>query len=215
VRVGEVKIPTPAPITDRMSTAAAARRVPYPVREDHKQCAKCGKVVARRAYACRRCGKRLRVRPRAVLLVLSVFLLVGMFAFASASVLLSSRSDGAVPIATVATPTREGAGTPVAIAVEATDLWMAYARSPSAADRSFKDRALLVSGSVHSIARDFEGHTVIRLETGGSFETVNARLGVRNDPAASAFSKGRRVVLACVGSGALIGAPLLSDCSVK
>ena len=72
---------------------APVRRAPFAVRTPHKQCVKCGKLVSRDAFACRRCGKRQRIRPRTMLLVAAGCLLVGMFAVASASALLTpSRS---------------------------------------------------------------------------------------------------------------------------
>jgi hypothetical protein len=70
-------------------------------------------------------------------------------------------------------------------------------------------------GTVRSVERDFEGRTLMRLNTGDVYETVNARMAVGNDPAALAIGKGRPVTLACIGRGALSGAPLLSDCAVR
>jgi hypothetical protein len=197
-----------------MSTGAVVRRVPYPVRENHKQCQKCGKLVSRAAYACRRCGKRQRVRPRTILLALSTGLLVGMFAVATAwglmvpRVVETSYGAGELP--------RTGPSVPsTAVAVEASDLWRSYNRGASEADRRFKDRPVLVTGTVRSVERDYEGRMMIRFNTGDALEAVNARMALRNDPAALAIVKGRRVSLACVGKGALIGAPLLGDCAVR
>jgi hypothetical protein len=195
-----------------MSTGAAVRRVPYPVRDNHKQCAKCGKLVSRAAYACRRCGKRQRVRPRTILLALSACLLVGMFAVATAGALISPRVADTSYAATGEIP---GVVPSTAATVEASELWMAYHRGASEADRRFKDRPLLVAGTVRSVERDFEGRMVVRFSTGDALEAVNARLALRNDPGALAIVKGRRATLACIGKGALIGAPLLGDCAVR
>jgi ribosomal protein L40E len=75
--------------------AASARRASIPtMRSNYKQCMKCGKLVSRAAYACRRCGKRQRIRPRTMMLVLSCFVIAGMFAVASASALLAQRAPG-------------------------------------------------------------------------------------------------------------------------
>ncbi len=204
-------------MTNAMSSAALVRRVPYPVRDNHKHCAKCGKLVSRAAYACRRCGKRQRIRPRTILLVLSACLIVGMFAVASAGVVLTPPRppDSASPAAGGGVPASGEFPSLPAVAVDASELWMTYSQGAADADRRFKDRPLLVTGTVRSVERDYEGRMVVRLNTGDAFETVNARMALRNDRAALAIVKGRPVTLACVGRGTLIGAPLLGDCGVK
>lgn len=204
---------------------ALARHAPYPVRANHKRCAKCGKVVSRSAFACRRCGKRQRVRPRTILLIFSGFLIAGMFAVAAASMGLGPARSPHEPVAVhpnvpglaTANPLKLPApvvppGTPV---VSAADLWLAYARDSVEADRRFKDRTVLVNGTVRSVDRDFDGAAVVRLSTGDPLETVNARMASRNDPAIGALSKGKPADLVCVGRGALIGAPSLGSCFVR
>jgi hypothetical protein len=192
----------------------SARRAPYPIKTNHKPCLKCGKLVSRAAFACRRCGKRQRMRPRTMLLALSGFLLVGMFAVASASALLTP------PPAQEAAPAWPKMAAAPAIPkasaeVTASELWAAYARDPAQADRQFRDRAVVVTGVVRSIERDYEGSMVARLSTGDASETVNAKLATRNDPTMVGVSKGRSVSLLCVGRGALLGAPQLGGCFVR
>jgi hypothetical protein len=207
-------------MTDPMNSGAVVRRAPYPVRDSHKQCAKCGKLVSRAAYACRRCGKRQRIRPRTILLALSACLLVGMFAVASAGVVLGSARNADAAVAPVAAGSMAESGvvpspaTP-AVEVDAVALWLAYNQAPAKADLRFKDRPLRVTGTVRSVERDYEGRIVVRLNTGDAYDTVNARMSFRNDSAATTLGKGRPATLTCLGRGALIGAPLLSDCSVR
>jgi hypothetical protein len=193
---------------------ASARRAPFPVRTAHKQCMKCGKLLSRAAFACRRCGKRQRIRPRTMLLVASGCLLVGMFAIASASALLT---PPAPPETAPAWP-KVAAAPPVpaaSVEVTAAELWAEYARDVSEANRKFKDKAVVVSGIVRSVERNFEGSMVARLATGDAFETVNAKLATRNDPTLIGVVKGRSVSLLCVGRGALMGAPQLGGCFVR
>src|SRR5262249_4712731 len=159
------------------------RRTPLPVRGSHKPCAKCGKLISRAAFACRRCGERQRVRPRTMVLALSGCLIAGMFAVASASALLTAPH---VPETGPAWPTMAKASTEVT----AVELWAAYARDAASADRQFRDRAVVVSGLVRSVERDFDGSMVARLSTGDAFETVNARLATRNDPMLVGVIKG-------------------------
>src|SRR5262245_60003309 len=69
---------------------AYTRRAAYPALHSHRQCVKCGKLVSRAAYACRRCGKRQRLRPRTLLIALSGCLVAGMVAVASAGAFLGA-----------------------------------------------------------------------------------------------------------------------------
>jgi len=193
---------------------ASARRASFPMGTNYKQCVKCGKLVSRAAFACRRCGKRQRIRPRTMMLVLSFCLVAGMFAVATASALLT---PPAVPEAAPAWPkTAAAPAVPKASAqVTAAELWASYARDPADANRQFRDKSVVVTGIVRSIERDFEGSMIARLATGDAFETVNAKLATRDDPTMVGVIKGRSVSLLCVGRGVLMGAPQLSGCFVR
>jgi hypothetical protein len=197
-----------------MSQAAVARRAPYPVKGSHKQCLKCGKLLSRAAFACRRCGKRQRIRPRTMFLVLSGCLVAGMFAVASASAFLTTPH-----VAETAAARPKMAASPVlpkaSSEVTAAELWAAYARDPGDADRQFRERSVIVNGIVRSIERDYEGSVVARLSTGDAFQTVNAKLATRDDPTTIGVIKGRPVSFLCVGRGVLMGAPQLGGCFVK
>ena len=193
---------------------ASARRAPYPVRTAHKQCMKCGKLLSRAAFACRRCGKRQRIRPRTMVLVASGCLLIGMFAIASASALLTP--PPAIETAPAWPKMAAAPAIPAAsVQVTATELWAEYARDGSGANRKFKDKAVAVTGLVRSVERDFEGNMVARLATGDAFETVNAKLATRSDPSLVGVVKGRSASLLCVGRGALMGSPQLAGCFVR
>jgi len=194
--------------------AAPVRRAPYPVRTDHKQCMKCGKLVARAAFVCRRCGKRQRVRPRTVVLALTSGAILAMFAVASASALLTPPR----PVETTPTwPKAAAAPTIVKAAAEvtATELRAAYALNPVEADRQFRYKSVIVNGVVMTTERDFEGNMIARLSTGDALETVNAKLATRNDPTLVGVIKGRSVSLLCVGRGSIMGAPQLAGCFVR
>jgi ribosomal protein L40E len=193
---------------------ASARRASFPTGTNYKQCMKCGKLVSRAAFACRRCGKRQRIRPRTMMLVLSVVLIAGMFAVATASALLTPPP---VQEAAPAWPkTAAAPAVPTASAqVTAAELWASYARDAADANHKFRDKSVVVTGIVRSIERDFEGSMIARLATGDAFETVNAKLATRDDPTMVGVIKGRSVSLLCVGRGVLMGAPQLGGCFVK
>jgi hypothetical protein len=149
-----------------------------------------------------------------MLLALSGCLVAGMFAVASASALLTAPH---APETAPAWPKMAAAPTMAKASTEVTavELWAAYGRDPAAADRQFRDRAVVVTGLVQTIERDFEGTMVARLSTGDAFETVNAKLATRNDPTMVGVIKGRPVSLLCVGRGTLMGAPQLGGCFVR
>lgn len=197
-------------------SVALARQPPYPVRVQQRRCGKCGKLVSRAAYACRRCGKAQRVRPRSILLALAGGMMVAMFGVAGVGALFPQARPGETQGPKAAAPVRPAppvsARTPE---VSATDIWTAYSKDPLAADHAYRDRSLVVTGVVRSVDRDYEGAMVVRLGTEDAFDTVNATLAARNDPSVAALVKGRSVSLICVGRGSLMGAPLLGGCFVK
>jgi hypothetical protein len=202
-------------------SVALAREAPYPVRAAQRRCGKCGKLVSRSAYACRRCGKTQRVRPRIILLGLAGFLMVAMFAVAGVGALRGPTRpvESAAPFVASgvrATPAPARlTGSVRTPEVGAVELWVAYSRDPVATDLRFRDHQLVVTGTVRSIDRDFQGRLVARLDTGDAFETVNAIMATRDDPTLVGLGKGRTVSLLCAGRGMLMGAPLLGACFVK
>jgi ribosomal protein L40E len=215
-----VKIPA-RPVDSRVMSVAAARQPPYPVRLQQRRCGKCGKLVSRAAYACRRCGKSQRLRPKTILLMVSGVLMVGMFVAAAISGSGVSRSADAAPVpatspvaAQASSPVQRAAGAR-APELSAAELWSTYSRDRAAADRLYRDRSVVVSGVVRAVDRNYEGDMVVRLATPDAFDAVNATLATRNDPALVGLAKGRTVSLLCVGRGALMGAPQLGSCFVK
>jgi len=155
------------------------------------------------------------MRPRAILLIMAGMLMVAMFAVAiltgtGATARPIDRPLAAAPPATAASLVK--GQTPE---VNATDLWAAYTRDRVATDRLYRDRSMLVTGTIRSVDRNFEGDMVIRLATPDPLETVNATLATRTDPAVSGLTKGQSVSLLCVGRGGLMGAPLLGSCFVR
>jgi hypothetical protein len=198
-----------------MGSIALTRQAPYPVRVHQRRCGKCGKLVSREAYACRRCGKTQRIRPRTIALCLAAGLIVGMFAVASASAILPQAHPGETAAASSAVAARAPVSAARTTEISATDLWSAYSNDTAKADRAYRDHSLTVTGVVRSIERSYGGEMVVRFGTDDAFETVNAALATRNDPALSSLAKGRTASLLCVGRGALMGAPVLTGCFVR
>jgi len=199
-------------------SVALARQAPYPTRVQQRRCSKCGKLVSRSAYACRRCGKSQRTRPRTILLCLAGGLMAGMFAVASAGSLLppAHPAEGSMSVKMPTDLHREVTVPRHTPEVSATDLWMSYSRDAVGADRLYREQSVVVNGTIRSVDRNYEGEMVVRLGTGDAFETVNATLATRNDPVlGTTLTKGHPVSLLCVGHGALLGAPILGSCFVR
>jgi hypothetical protein len=215
-----------------MSTAAI-RRAPYAVKAVHKRCGKCGKLVSRSAFQCRRCGKRQRMRGRTVMLMVSGCLMAAMFAAAalgggspsgfsieaSNASMAKTRPGGRALAA--ANSQSVPAQAPVTVSdqaevtrVTAAELWLEYTHDPAAADRRLRGRPIIVSGVVRAIGQDFDGRQVVRFSTADPLETVNAKLADRDAATGRELAKSRPASLRCVGRGILIGAPLLESCSV-
>lgn len=153
-----------------------------------------------------------------MLLLASAAVIGAMF---SVAVLTSGSLGRAAEVPTqnsnlVATAAPPGASTAQTPLVTASALWSAYSHDRAAADRKYRDRSVVVSGTIRSVDRNFEGDMVVRLATPDALETVNATLASRNDPGLSGLAKGQMISLLCVGrTGPLMGAPLLGSCFIK
>jgi hypothetical protein len=175
-------------------------------------------VVSVRALVCRRCGKRQRMNPRTAYLGLGLLFLGGLFAFAG----VGSLPSFGRPVEALPFPRMPVAAAPAAAArapggepqrVSASQIWAAYNKDSVAADHQFKDRPVMVTGTVISApAREFHGNIVLRLGTGDVFEAVRVMLAVRDATVVSGIVKGQTITVSCVGRGVLIGAPMLDGC---
>lgn len=177
----------------------------------HRRCARCGKVVSRRALVCRRCGKKQRMNPRALMLLGAGVFLSGLFAVAWAGPRLPFgrlRGEPAQPPATALVARSAGA----AGTITAAELWAAYGADPVAADAKWKGKGVAITGTVVDVRRDFRGQTLVRLATGDALETVHASIVVRDADPRAVLTRGQTVSLACTGAGRAIGAPRLEAC---
>jgi hypothetical protein len=158
------------------------------------------------------------MRPKMMLLLAAAGVIGAMFSVAvvtggsmGRAAEVPALSSGLVAIAPPA-----GVSTAQIPLVTASALWSAYSHDRAAADRKYRDRAVVVSGAIRAVDRNFEGDMVVRLATPDALESVNATLASRNDPALSGLAKGQMISLLCVGrTGPLMGAPLLGSCFIK
>jgi hypothetical protein len=183
-------------------------------RTSHRRCARCGKVVSRRALQCKRCGKRQRINPRSFLLGMAGLFLIGLFGVATANQRLpfglgSRRMNaGPEPWAPYAAP--RGA---VSATLTAAELWALYNVDAAAADARFKGKPVAITGTVADVRSDYRGDIMLRLSTGDALETVRAAIVNHDDSGRSIPIRGQVVSLRCTGRGALIGSPVLDSCT--
>ncbi|MGW9066967.1 OB-fold protein [Achromobacter animicus] len=90
------------------------------------------------------------------------------------------------------------------------DLSKAYSANEVAADRSYKGKTLFVTGKIASINSGIGGAPYFVL--GAQIGSPQAKIQKDFIDFAAAAKKGQSVQLVCSGSGATLGAPMLSDC---
>ena len=100
-------------------------------------------------------------------------------------------------------------------AVSAERLFLDYQRNEIAADSIYKGRTLAVTGTVSSINKDITDSAYLMLETSNEFMGVHANLRGSEVSKAAALSRGSTVTVVCMGSGMVIGSPILSDCIIQ
>jgi hypothetical protein len=184
-------------------------------RTSHRRCARCAKVVSRRAFVCRRCGKKQRLDPRGVMLALSGLFLLGLFAVATVNQRLPfglGRSHVAVAAAESWSPFVVAGRDPTHTTLTASELWALYNVDDVKADARFKNKNVAVTGTVADVRRTYDGDVMLRLATGDALETVRATIVSHDDSGRSIPVRGQVVSLRCTGRGKLIGSPVLDAC---
>ena len=94
-------------------------------------------------------------------------------------------------------------------------LWRAYDENEVAADNVYKDRTLMVTGTLSSIDKDFLDNVILDLKSPNEFMNVRAELEDKEESKASKLKKGAQVIVECTGAGRLIGSPYLKDCKIR
>jgi hypothetical protein len=188
-----------------------ARRISR--RASHRRCARCGKVVSRRALVCKRCGKKQRVNPRAALLGLAGLFLIALFGVATANQRMpfgiggKRLNPGPEPWSPYVAPRDATRAT-----LTAAELWAQYNVDATSADARFKGKPVAVTGTVADVRQDYRGDVMLRLSTGDALETVRAAIVSHDDSGRSIPVRGQVVSLRCTGGGKLIGSPVLDNC---
>lgn len=122
---------------------------------------------------------------------------------------LNAPADGA--------PAAEGKSAstaPASTAVTSVELAKAYNANEVAAQKTYGDRALDVSGTITGVTLDIFNNPVIQMEGVNAFLPVQATFDKSFSDKISALSKGDRITVRCTAITEVISAPQLSDCTL-
>lgn len=103
------------------------------------------------------------------------------------------------------------------VEVSANDLLKAYKDNEIAANNKFKDKSVLVSGTLKSIGAGITDKPLLTLKAGGEFEfnEPQATLAESDEAKAASLSKGQKIKLLCIGNSEVAGTPMLKDCVIQ
>ena len=88
----------------------------------------------------------------------------------------------------------------------------AYDANEIAADNKFKDKKLLLSGSIASVEKDFTGQGYLTLRGSNPLLGVHAQLSEHSMAAAASMKKGQQISLVCDGAGRIATIAILDHC---
>lgn len=99
--------------------------------------------------------------------------------------------------------------------VTAAQLFTDYKGNEVAADDKYKGKALLVTGTVSEVRKDFTESIIIGLRSSNQFMPVDAHVADSEKGKAAQTTKGASVVLRCEGKGMIVGRPQLGACTFE
>lgn len=145
-----------------------------------------------------------------VLIGIGVLILIGIGIWAERSHARGSRSG----VAVVAGADGPAPGRSV-ITVSAEKLWTDYQADKGAADNTYRDKLVVVSGQLSSVKKDYLDKTYLTLATPSTFMEVHADLKDQYQSEAAHLTHGQMVSLECECSGTIGGSPMLRDCAIQ
>ena len=101
---------------------------------------------------------------------------------------------------------------PPAVEVTATYLYSAYAANTVAADRSYKDKTIIVSGIVGSVVKDALGNPYVALGDANRSTLVQCMFAADDESALASLRPGQPVRVHGSCDGQLVMYPILSKC---
>ena len=101
------------------------------------------------------------------------------------------------------------------IIISAPALYRAYQANEAAADHEYKDKNLLITGSVAGITKNITGKIMVSLVAPASFFDIQAYLSSSSKEAAIQLKKGQKITMLCKGGGMMMTIVVLNDCVIK
>lgn len=99
-----------------------------------------------------------------------------------------------------------------ALSVTSRDLAAAFEANEVAAQQTYGDRPLLVTGRVTGISLDFMDNPVVQLN--GVNQFLDAQADLKDKAVAAGLQKGQEVTLLCQELSEVISAPMLGNCEL-
>jgi len=176
-----------------------------------KPCQGCQTQVDTTAKVCPKCG-----RPNPAKTPTSKLWTIGIPIFVMAGLIkVCSGTHAPTPSESVkrvnAEPSEVKSAAPT-IQISAINLWQAYESNEVAADEQYKNKRLLITGTVTSIDKDFLDNIILVLKSPNQFMGTHATMEKSEKSEASRLKKGDAVTLACTCKGRIVGSPSLRDC---
>lgn len=100
------------------------------------------------------------------------------------------------------------------IELSAQQFFSDYSNNELSADTLYKGKALLLTGEVDEIKKDFSDDTYLTLKTDHLFRSVRAKLNDDQLAKAASLQQGQTVVLKCIGSSMMMGSPAVKNCTI-
>lgn len=99
------------------------------------------------------------------------------------------------------------------IAVTAPELDQAYDDNEAAAQQTYGNKPLLVTGTVTGITLDFADDPVVAMRGMNEYSDIQLSLAEMSKAKAASVKKGTELTLSCEGVGEVIGTPILNECN--
>ncbi len=101
-----------------------------------------------------------------------------------------------------------------ALKISVLELFNGYEENEVAMDERINGRILEVSGTIHSIDKDFSDAIVIKLRTSNEFMSASMRINDEEKDKAMRLKKGTQIKLRCPSMSRLMGSPSGRNCSI-
>lgn len=124
---------------------------------------------------------------------------------------LASCSESSAPPSAPPSQTEPAAAKEI-VKIDAKTLFSTYEDNEVAADESFKEKLIEVSGKVQSIDKDAFDSIVINFKTDNEFMPAHMKLEDSEKATAMALKKGVKATVRCEKMARIMGSPYGSDC---